>query len=30
MGGVKISPEGINNILISEGRIHAAELPVDK
>jgi hypothetical protein len=30
MGGVKISPEGINNVLVSEGRIHAAELPIDK
>ena len=29
MGGVKVSPEGINDILISEGRIHAAELPID-
>lgn len=29
MGGMKVSSEGINDILISEGRIHAAELPID-
>lgn len=30
MGGVKISANGINNVLIDRGRIYSSELPIDK
>lgn len=30
MGGVRISPNGVNNVLISGGNIYQTELPIDK